>query len=533
MVNQCRWTAFFLLTIATFALGKVQVYHPATIYPRSAQFSLRAGGKKVPIIAYAHYDYAHFSADNGEQIEVHVHGKAPIDKYSIVYSRFDTYSPPELKKNNLVWKFQDDHNYYILNVKGLRELVIAVDPLETDVPTSSGKNIFNIADRSYGADRHGHVDSTEALTKALLDASNSVEDSPIVYVPKGVYSVKNIVLPSDVSLYLAPGSVLRLKASPEELRSDWTSDGEGRSGTNWITTAHNSTNIKIFGRGTIDGRGHKYSDQKFAPSLVVPILTKNFVLDGPILRDSGSTALNVIRSEQVTITNVKVLNQIEDMVDNGSVNLVESQNVIVKDALAISVADTFATTATEPARPDAPTWPGALRNASDIVFTNCLAWTANYGFKVGQGAMSDQSNIKFLASTIYDSAVGMGIHKKWGPGSVSDVTFDQIIVKHMRHTTSYLTEEIGSWIALLVEDGGSGVGPITDVDVKNILVLHNEGISPLINGVEGAPVSNVRFDNVYLMEGKGSEAASLHDIGFGEMVYAHNITFPANEAEES
>ena len=159
--------------------------------------------------------------------------------------------------------------------------------------------------------------------------------------------MQNIVLPSNVSLYLAPGSVLRLKASPKELRSDWTSDGEGRSGTNWITTAHNSTNIKIFGRGTIDGSGHNYSDQKFAPSLVVPILTKNFVLDGPILRDSGSTALNVIRSEQVTITNVKVLNRIEDMVDvsisrrsesfvdltihntqNGSVNLVESQKFV-------------------------------------------------------------------------------------------------------------------------------------------------------------------------------------------------------------
>jgi len=528
MVNQCRCAAFFLLAIATFALGKVQVYRPATIYPRSAQFSLRASGKKVPIIAYAQYDYAHFSADNGEKIEVHVHGKVPINKYSIVYSRFDTYSKPDLKKNKLVWKLTD-HKYYILKVKGLRELVIAVDPLEKNVPHSSGKNIFNIADPFYGADKHGHVDSTKALSKALLDASNSVVASPIVYVPAGVYSVQNIVIPSNVSLYLAPGSVLRLKASPKELRSDWTSDGEGRSGTNWITTAQNSTNIKIFGRGTIDGRGYKYSDQKFAPSLVVPILTKNFVLDGPILRDSGSTALNVIRSEQVTITNVKVLNRIKDMVDNGSVNLVESQNVTVKDALAISVADTFATTATEPPRPDAPTWPGALRNASDILFTNCLAWTGNYGFRVGPGAMSDQSNIKFFASTIYDSAVGMGIHKKWGPGSASNVTFDQIIVKHMRHATSYMNEKVESWIALLVEDGGAGVGPITDVDIKNILVLHNEGSSPLINGVEGAPVSNVRFDNVYLMEGKGSAAASLQVLGFGDMMFANNITFAANK----
>ena len=102
----------------------------------------------------------------------------------------------------------------------------------------------------------------------------------------------------------------------------------------------------------------------------------------------------------------------------------------------------------------------------------------------------------------------------------------------MRHSTSYLTEKVESWIALLVEDGGSGVGPIKDVDVKNILVLHNEGRSPLINGVEGANISNVKFDNVYLMEGKGSAAASLQDIGFGEMTYANNITFAANKESE-
>jgi len=197
------------------------------------------------------------------------------------------------------------------------------------------------------------------MTKALLDASNSVEESPVVYVPRGVYSVQNVVLPSNVSLYLAPGSVLRLKASPKELRSDWTNDAEGRAGTNWITTAPNSTNIRIFGRGTIDGRGYKYSGQKFAPSLVVPILTKNFVLDGPILRDSGSAALNVIRSEEVTITNVKVLNRIRDMVDvsvprrseslpdltihniqNGAVNLAESQK-FVQLSSSSSVADQF------------------------------------------------------------------------------------------------------------------------------------------------------------------------------------------------
>ena len=526
MIGQCRWTALFLLGFAAAVLGKVQVYRPPVIYPRSAQFSLRAGGKKVPIVSYKDYDYAHFSADNDEIVEVHVRGRVPIEKYSVVYSRFDYYTKPTLKKNALVWKLKD-HKYYILKVRGLRELVVAVDPLETDVPPANGKNIFNVVHSSYGAKGYGATDSTKAFTKALSDAKNSVENSPVVYVPPGVYNVGNLVIPSNTGLYLAPGSVLRLNGEHSDLRKDWSDDGHGRAGTNWITTAPNSTNVRIFGRGTIDGRGYHYEGQKFAPSLVVPISAKNFVMDGILLRESGSTAVNVVRSEQVTIRNVKVLNRVHDMVDNGGIDLVESKNVVVQDALAISTADTFTTKATKSPGPTVPTWPGTPQNASDILFANCLAWTANYGFKVGQGAMSDQSKIKFFGSTIYDSAVAMGIHKKWGPGTVSQVIFDQIIVKRMSSTTSYLNGMVSSWIALFVEDGGSGVGPIQNVDVKNVLVLHNGGSAPLISGVEGANVSNVKFDNIYLMEGKGSEALSLKDIGIGQMQYADHITFVA------
>jgi len=336
-----------------------------------------------------------------------------------------------------------------------------------------------------------------------------------------------LVLPSKTQLYLAPGAVLKLHGRTGELKNDWKSDGEGRAGTNWISTAQNSTDIRIFGRGTIDGNGRAYMDQKFAPSLIVPILTKNFTLDGPLLRESGSTALNIVRSKDVVIKNVKVLNRIKEMRDNGGVDVLESQNVTIHDALSISMADSFTTKASKPKGPTVPDWPGAKQNSTDITFANCLAWTGNYGFKVGQGAMSDQKNIKFFSSTVYDSAVGMGIHKKWGSGSVSNVTFDQIIVKRMSYTTSYLGGMVGSWIALFVEDGKAGVGPIKDVLVKNILVLHQGGSEPLIQGVQGANVTNVTFDNIFLMKGPGS-ATKITDLGLGEMKFAVNVTLAKN-----
>jgi len=522
MVFQCRSAAFFLLGLAVFALAKVQVYEPSSIYKRSDGFSLRAGGRKVAVLAHDNYDYAHFSAQSGIDIEVTVLGKVPIQKISIVSSRFDYYNKPQLNKNKLTWRLKD-HKHFILKIDGLRELVIAVDPLETGAPAAVGPNIFNVVSGKYKADKLGRRLTTHAFLAAIADASQCKRDDPIVYVPAGVYLVGNLVLPSRTSLYLAPGAVIRFSGHPENYTQHWLKDGEGRAGTYWISTVHNSTDVKIFGRGTIDGNAYAYKDAKFAPSIVVPVLTSRFTFDGPILRESGSTALNIVRSNAVDIRNLKVFNRILDMMDNGSVDVVESQNVTVSDAVAISLSDTFTTKASKPPSPTVPAWPGALQSSTDILFKNCLGWTANYGFKVGQGAMTNQNNIKFFGNTVYDAAVGMGIHKKWGSGSATNVTFENMIVKSISYTTSNLGGMVGSWLAIFIEDGRAGVGPITDVSVKNVMVLGEGGSVPLIGGVSGAIVSNVELQNIWLPH-TTSPASSLTDLGVENLKFTTNVT---------
>ncbi|KAG6918753.1 hypothetical protein DXG01_011944 [Tephrocybe rancida] len=497
MVSQCRCAAFALFALVSLAVAEVQVYEPPSLYKRSTAFNLKAGGKKITVLDQGNYDYAHFSSDSGIEIEVKVLGKVPIKTMSIVSSRFDYNNKPQLQKNIVSWHLNEP-KYFILKIEGLRELIVAVDSPETNAPPAAGPNIYNVASAPYKADKLGGRLTTHAFDAAIAAASKSVREDPIVHVPAGVYLIGNIVLPSKTSLYLAPGAVLRFTGNPKDYTQDWTKDGEGRSGTNWISTAHNSSDIKIFGRGTIDGNAYTYKAKKFAPSLVVPALTTRFTFDGPILRESGSTALNVVRSSSVDIQHLKVFNRIENMEDNGSVDVVESQNVTVSDAIAISIADTFTAKATKPVTDSVPAVPGNLQSLKDILFQNCLGWTNNYGFKVGQGAVSDMSNIRFFNSTVYESAVGMGIHKKWGAGTASNITFENMIIKSTSFTTSYLGGMVGSWLALFVEDGKAGVGPITGVHVKNVLVVGEGGSTPLIRGTPTANVSNVELRNIWL-----------------------------------
>lgn len=97
-----------------------------------------------------------------------------------------------------------------------------------------------------------------------------------------------------------------------------------------------------------------------------------------------------------------------------------------------------------------------------------------------------------------------------------------MIIKRTSYTTSYLSGMVGSWLAIFVEDGRAGVGPISDVHVNNVLVLSTGGSKPLISGVAGGSVSNVTFRNIYLK--KTGSAASLTDLELENLNFAENIT---------
>lgn len=109
------------------------------------------------------------------------------------------------------------------------------------------------------------------------------------------------------SLYLAPGAVLRFTDDPQNYTHDWDKNAEGRSGTHWISTAHNFTDVKTFERCTIDVNVYVYKNASYRST----VLTSHFILDGPVL-ESGITAL-IIAHFTVDNRNLKVLDRIEDM----------------------------------------------------------------------------------------------------------------------------------------------------------------------------------------------------------------------------
>ena len=111
---------------------------------------------------------------------------------------------------------------------------------------------------NYGAKADGKTLSTTAIQKAIDAAFNN--KGGIVVFPKGQFLSGSIQLKSNVSLCLEEGAVLLGSTNPKDY---YKMDFPGRpdspkkddNSQMALLLAHKATNIKLFGKGKIDGQG--------------------------------------------------------------------------------------------------------------------------------------------------------------------------------------------------------------------------------------------------------------------------------------
>ncbi|GAA1595230.1 hypothetical protein GCM10009789_56560 [Kribbella sancticallisti] len=436
-------------TTAHAAPARIDAYTQPSIYQRSPDYELTVNGQKIDVVDYPSYDYAHFSMGAGS-------ATISVRKLNNTNIGASTISPRKLglqgtvSGSTLTFTVPNDE-YLIVKLDGRADLVIAADPAETDRPASSGPRIHNVV--AGGADPTGSALSTSVVQSAV-DAANAAGGGT-VYVPAGVYQVGNVVLKSNVSLYLAPGAVFRFTGNPADYTKHWHKDSQNRDITWWISTAFGSTNIRVFGRGTLDSNGAEAIRRyNFAANILVPIATTNFRFDGLIVRESGAWAIVTARSSDLTFTNVKVFNRL-DMGENEGIDVNESQNVTVRHGIGISLDDPWTTKAWREDTDIALPWPGSPEPVDNVLFDDLISWTRCYGFKIGQGTLQPQSNIVFRNGVVYDAAIGLGIHHRYGSAPVSDVRFESIDIERI----GVKLVDDRTWLRFIVEDPGLGSGP--------------------------------------------------------------------------
>ena len=124
------------------------------------------------------------------------------------------------------------------------------------------------------------------------------------------------------------GSVIRATSSSSDYTNDYFKDSQGFNVTWFISTAFGSTNMSIYGRGTVDANGYYLANTvKYGINFLVPIICTNFTVDGMRRsRDSGAWGIVTARSSNLAFYNLKIFNHLDTGEDDG-IDVNESQNV--------------------------------------------------------------------------------------------------------------------------------------------------------------------------------------------------------------
>jgi hypothetical protein len=132
---------------------------------------------------------------------------------------------------------------------------------------------YNICES--GAVGDGRADDTEAIQNAIDLCSD--EGGGKVLCPAGSYSIRPLVLRSNVNLHLQENALLRGSANPEHYRN-WKSRNIDADhvpyNSRYLIVAENERNISITGRGVIDGQGPAHYDTFKKDGLFWPIKDK-------------------------------------------------------------------------------------------------------------------------------------------------------------------------------------------------------------------------------------------------------------------
>lgn len=483
----------------------IETYPMPSIYSESSYYSVKVNDIEVPVISFLtdrDYDYAHFSFSGSVKVTISVNDSIRASSISpLAWSISGTVSG-----NELTFELRQSR-YLIIKINDFKELVLIADPLEESKPPSSGAGIYNVV-TAYGADQEGQNMATTSIQNAINDASTA--GGGTVYVPEGVYKIANLVLRSNVTLYLAGGSVLRATDCKDDYTNDFHKDSLEMDGTWFIHTEPYSTNISIIGRGTIDGNGSwMRENQRFLSNLIVPLTTSHFTIDGIIGRDAGLWALIPTRSNRVRISNYKGFQSLVDYEDD-AIDIIECQDVLVEHTIAISEDDPYSTKTWNEQTDIAQHWPGEPQSLERVTFDDVIAWTCCAAFKVGMGVEQMQRDVVFRNGYVYQTSRALAIHHRFGTKLAENITFENIDIEQVIHFRNG-----PYWLQLEIEDSGRGIGPVRNVTLRNINVRDQGSLPSKIVGKEPWLIEEVSFDQIF-MPGSEEPAKTLEEMNILE-----------------
>jgi hypothetical protein len=444
----------------------------------SRTYSVTVNGQPVSVQKYNSLSYIQFAFAGKADIKITV--KEPIKKYTLSPKSYNI--PTSRNDRKISFSLTVPRKLILHQVNSLDEkLFIFAEPLEEKPPSISDSNVRNIL--NYGVDHTGKQEATALIQKAIDQVS---AQKGVLYFPAGVYTTRQLNLKSNLTLYLAPGAVL------EATKEIDPSYGHG------LIQIENAENVKIMGRGVINGNGTYWRPRGGWYSLILLKNAKNVLLQDTLLQDPAVANVWMGYSENVDIYNLKILADPEpEFLNTDGFDFWSSRNITIDNVLYKGTDD---------ATSHGGDKNGAIQNNENINVKNAVFYGGN-GFKIGAGTKQE-----IVRNITYENIDIIFANEVSGFWPIAGANFENIYFKNIRVEEILDVPEddkaadIFQWRVKAAwwqpESSANTLGYIRNVYVQNMKADDHGSTKSRFQGYdEERNINNINFDNLWI-EGK-------------------------------
>ncbi|MTJ55107.1 hypothetical protein FJR38_21755 [Anabaena sp. UHCC 0253] len=292
----------------------LEVYSTPKIAKKSSSYQVTVNGQPIFVHKYNSISYVHFAFAGIADINISY--KQPIKSYTLSPKSANISS--RHNNNKISFSLQTPRKLILHKINGVsEELYIFADPLENQKPDQSNPNVINLM--NYGVDNTGVNDVTDKIQQAIDEVSAR---KGILYIPPGVYKTQQLNLKSNMTMYLAGGSVL---LATKEINPSY---GRG------VLHLENVSNVKIMGRGLLYGNGSYWRPRGGWYSLIQLVNTNNISVEDILFIDAAVANVWMGYTDNCTFYNVKILANPEPIFANtDGFGFWSSRNITIDNVL--------------------------------------------------------------------------------------------------------------------------------------------------------------------------------------------------------
>ncbi len=317
------------------------------------------------------------------------------------------------------------------------------------------ENTFNII--KFGAVSDGSTLNTKSIQMAI---NKAVSSKGTVIVPKGKFYTGSLILGPNMTFQLEDGAELIASSRMEDY-----------NGSNFIF-APEAHNLKIQGKGTINGNGKSFFDEDWKynqrPQPWIRFQdAKNISVSGITLVNCPSHCLVFSFCEDVKVDRINITNDPRSPNTDG-IDVVNSKNVQITNCRIATGDDAICVKNKGGAKYFEDLSKNRSRYTENITVRNCILESDDAALKLGTGSAYHTRNCTFQDITIKNSRYGIALFMMDG-GKYSDINFQNInITTGGRHKDEY-----GIFVDTHRRDSISEIGNISNIHFKDLDITTN------------------------------------------------------------